>query len=71
MMAEDYTIIRTMRMSVMDLTGIPSMGYRVYFQLPINNIVDFVEVTEANYTPEIIDDLIETKVEQHTNVNKL
>lgn len=70
-MADEYTLIKTIRVSVMDLTGSPSMGYRVYFQLPVSNVVDFVDVVEADYNAETVSTLIAAKVEKHQAISEL
>lgn len=55
----------------MDVTGAPSMGYRVYFQLPVINIVDFVDVVEVDYNADTVSALIDEKVKKHLGVSEL
>jgi hypothetical protein len=69
--AENYRVTKQQRVSVMSLEGIPSMGYRIYFQVNETKWVDFVEVTEDNFDEETIASLIEVKVEKHLAVAQL
>lgn len=69
-MAETYVVTKQQRSSVTSIEGHPSMGYRIYFQVIETGWVDFVEVTEDSYTPELVQELIETKVEKHLAISQ-
>ena len=63
----EYTIIKAQRWTFLDELSNPVDGYRVSFVMP-NGMVDYVYVSEREYSKDTVIALIKEKVAKHKEV---
>jgi hypothetical protein len=62
-MAEDYRVLRKERTTVLIPGGIPTQGYRVWFDVPETSTVDYIEIPESDDVPAKIHALLKAKTD--------